>query len=63
MNKKYLKRIHKDVKLVKKDLRYHIKRTDILEKTVHSVWYKSALSLAFLGGLFGAIKSLVSLAN
>ena len=61
MGKSFKKKLAKDVKIIKKDLKYHILRTDLLEGKVNSVWYKAALALAFLGGAFGALKSLLSL--
>ena len=61
MGKRWQKRVGRDIRGIKKDLRYHILRTDIIESKVNSVWYKGALTLAFLGGAFGAAKSLLSL--
>lgn len=55
------KMVHRELKLIRKDLSYHILRTDILEKKVNSVWYKAAIGLAVLGGTLTATKSLLSL--
>lgn len=53
--------LKKELRPIRKDLRYHILRTDIIEKKVSSVWYKGALGLAFLGGAFSAAKSFLAL--
>lgn len=60
-SKKMWKGIRKELKLIRKDLKYHILRTDILEKQVNGVAYKAVLSLAVLGSLTGVIKGLLSI--
>lgn len=59
----FKKQVVKELKWLRKEMKYHIRRTDILEKTVNSVWYRAAMTLAFLGGAFSAIKSLIALFN
>lgn len=53
--------IKADQALIKTDLATHIKRTDLLEAKMDSLWHKSIMGLAFLGGLFGAVKHLIEL--
>ena len=61
MWKQIQRSLKKELRPIKKDLRYHILRTDIIEKQVTSVWYRGALGLALLGGTFTAVKSLLAL--
>jgi hypothetical protein len=53
--------IRADQANIKTDLEHHIKRTDLLEAKMSSVTHKAIMGLAFLGGLFGAIKHLLAL--
>jgi hypothetical protein len=57
------KRVRKELRCIRKDLKYHILRTDILETKVNSVWYKAALGLAVLGGLSSAIEHFTRMLN
>jgi hypothetical protein len=60
-SKKLWKGIRKELRYIRLDLNYHIKRTDVIEKQVNSVWFKACLGLAVLSGAFSAVHSLLSL--
>lgn len=61
MNKKFKKLIVKELKYIRRELEYHIKRTDTLESIVRSVWFKAAVGLTVLGSAANALEHLLRL--